>query len=1230
LYAAGGVLDADYSTTAGVSVTLYAKWTANTYTLTYDYKGATGGNSAASAAVTYGSSYTLAVPTKTGYSFGGWYSGWDAANNTVASGTQLTNSSGASLAAWAETANVTVYAQWTGNAYILTYDYKGATGGNSAASAAVTYGSSYTLAVPMKTGYSFGGWYSGWDAANNTVVSGTQLTNSSGVSLAAWTGTANAMVYARWAANIYTVTYDYKGATNGDSAVSATVTYGSSYTLVVPTKTGSIFGGWYSGWDAANDTVSSGTQLTGSNGASLAAWTGTADTTVYAKWTARPYLLTDDYFGAAGGNCAASEAVTYGASYTLAVPTKTGYIFGGWYSRWDDANDTVASGTQLTGSNGASLAAWTGTAGITVYAKWTIITSTLIYDYKGADGGNSAASTTVTYGYSYTLAVPMRTGYTFDGWWTGDNGTGTQLTNSSGGSLANWTGTSNITVYAKWTIITSTLIYDYEGADGGNSAASVTVSYGSSYTLAVPTKTGYTFGGWWTGWDDANDTVASGTQLTNSSGASLDAWMGTANATVYAQWTVITSTLTYDYKGATGGNSAGSTTVSYGSSYTLAVPTKTGYTFGGWWTGDNGTGTQLTNSSGGSLANWTGTANATVYAKWTVIIYTLTYDYKGATGGNSAGGITVTYDSSYTLAVPTKTGYTFGGWYSGWDAANNTVSGTQLTNSSGGSLANWTGTANATVYAKWTVNTYTLTYDYKGATGGNSAGSATVTYGASYTLAVPTKTGYTFGGWYSGWDAANNTVASGTQLTNSSGASLANWTGTANATVYAKWTANTYTVIYNANGGSVSPAQTTVTYGASYSLDVPTRAGYTFHGWYAVVDGANIYLTDETGAGLEPWTITVDITVNAIWNKLTFNFNGVTVNGNASVTQLVFTVADIPWPVKAQSGMVFLGWYDAATGGTLQSATNILAAFGQGKTFYAHWYTVASPWTYDSATGGMVINYGYSGAAAAWTAPSVDGTIAYTFEAWGGNGGNASSVIGGSHTGGVGGYAKGTLSAAAGTTLYLYTGAAASTWNGGGERGTCTRTDKVYGGRGGGASSVSLSNGAWDNTTVLAQRILVAGGGGGADFSNGQNGGGLSGASGSEVVSGYAPAGGGTQTAGGTGIYNGVWGAGGQGGISNDGNYTSGGGGGGGYYGGGGDHALAYGTGGGGGSGYVFGLAGCGDTTHHPALVAAYPQYQFSNGVTKQSGETGYVTKPSAAGSNGYIRVSYLPPATAQ
>ncbi|MDR1787527.1 MAG: DUF1566 domain-containing protein [Treponema sp.] len=75
---------------------------------------------------------------------------------------------------------------------------------------------------------------------------------------------------------------------------------------------------------------------------------------------------------------------------------------------------------------------------------------TLTYDYEGADGGNSAVSGEVTPGYPYTLTVPTKTGHIFAGWYTGDDGTGTQLTGPNGVSKVNWAGDAGMTVYAKW------------------------------------------------------------------------------------------------------------------------------------------------------------------------------------------------------------------------------------------------------------------------------------------------------------------------------------------------------------------------------------------------------------------------------------------------------------------------------------------------------------------------------------------------------------------------------------------------------------------------------------------------------------------------------------------------------------------------------------------------------------------------------------------------------------
>jgi uncharacterized repeat protein (TIGR02543 family) len=155
-------------------------------------------------------------------------------------------------------------------------------------------------------------------------------------------------------------------------------------------------------------------------------------------------------------------------------------------------------------------------------------TYTVTFD---AQGGSTPvpASTSVTYGSTYgTLATTTRAGYTFGGWWTGTGGTGTQVLSTTPVTI-----TSAQTLYAKWTANTYTVTFD---AQGGTTPlpASTSVTYGSTYgTLATTTRTGYTFGGWWTG------TGGTGTQVLSTTTVTI-----TAPQTLYAKWTATVTTTT--------------------------------------------------------------------------------------------------------------------------------------------------------------------------------------------------------------------------------------------------------------------------------------------------------------------------------------------------------------------------------------------------------------------------------------------------------------------------------------------------------------------------------------------------------------------------------------------------------------------------------------------------------------------------------------------------------------
>ena len=129
----------------------------------------------------------------------------------------------------------------------------------------------------------------------------------------------------------------------------------------------------------------------------------------------------------------------------------------------------------------------------------------------------------------------------------------------------------------------------------------------------------------------------------------------------------------------------------------ITKPTRTGYTFGGYYTGTNGSGTQYYNANGGSARSWDKASTTTLYAKWTANTYTITFDNQSGTGGLSS--VTATYDSAMTTleSLPTRQYYDFLGYF---DAATD---GTKYYNADGTSAKTWDKTANTTLYAQWQV-----------------------------------------------------------------------------------------------------------------------------------------------------------------------------------------------------------------------------------------------------------------------------------------------------------------------------------------------------------------------------------------------------------------------------------------------------------------------------------------------------------------------------------------------
>jgi len=205
-----------------------------------------------------------------------------------------------------------------------------------------------------------------------------------------------------------------------------------------------------------------------------------------------------------------------------------------------------------------------------------------------------------------------KTGYTFSGWNTLANGTGTAY--AAGSTLTLLT---NTTLYAQWTTLpTYTVSYIGDGSTGGAAPTDANSPYTSGSTITVLgntgnlTKTGYTFNGWNTATDGSGTAYATGSTHTI-----------TANITLYPQWMVLpTYTVTYNGNGNTAGTvpTDASSPYTSGSAVTVKANTgtlsKTGYSFNGWNTAANASGTTYAVN-----ATFTIAANTTLYAVWTQI-----------------------------------------------------------------------------------------------------------------------------------------------------------------------------------------------------------------------------------------------------------------------------------------------------------------------------------------------------------------------------------------------------------------------------------------------------------------------------------------------------------------------------------------------------------------------------------------------------------------------------------
>lgn len=550
------------------------------------------------------------------------------------------------------------------------------------------------------------------------------------------------------------------------------------------------------------------------------------------------------------------------------------------------------------------------TGHLTVNAVYASTSLKVTFNLNGGSGA-APASVIVRKGGAYgTLPSASRDGYDFAGWFTQTSG-GVQITETTV-----VTKTGEEILYAHWTAKEYTVTFQSQGGTTPTPATKK-VTYGNTYgTLASTGRTGYDFRGWF------SDSSCSDAQVLSSTRVET-AW----DHDLFAGWTAKTYWVNLQPTG--GSVYPSSFQVTYDSTYSSLVDaTRTGYTFVGWFTAQNG-GDQVRKADRVQI-----TSEQTLYAHWTTNTYTVTFDPNG--GEVSEKTRTVTYDQKYgELPEPTCDGAAFQGWFTD-KIGGNRVYGTDTVKI----------TEPQTLYAHWAKIKYDILFERNGAESGSTSSQTGIEYGKVIQLNRNgfQRKGHTFRGW--------NRTATAAEIEFADGASVSNLTKVADQAVrlYAIWRANTYTVTFDSNGGSGTMADMALTYAVPTNLATCAYQNGVrrFSGWKAP-DGT----TYEDGASVTNLTATDggSVKLTAQWREeylVTFDGNGATTGEMADQRFDKNEEKELATNVYLRTGYVFAGWKDKnnAPYEDHQLVKN-LGAVGETVTLRAQWTPISYSVEFD-------------------------------------------------------------------------------------------------------------------------------------------------------------------------------------------------------------------------------------------------------------------------------------------
>lgn len=616
-------------------------------------------------------------------------------------------------------------------------------------------------------------------------------------------------IYAKWSPTVYNINYVLNGGENADNPYSY-VRSDTDVILNAPVRAHYEFLGWFDSANERIDRIASGVF---------------GDVTLYAKWSASEYSISYFLFGGMQNVANPSTYTVEDDDMILASPVKTYYDFNGWYSDSDFKNKVDKIKTE----NGGN---------IELYAKWTATE----YKIEFVNAGVETIFYTVE---SEDIVLPKasRLGYTFVAWFENSEFSGDTVSIVKKGSFG------DIKLYAKFSANEYRIEYDLQGGVNDISNPSVYTVEDETVTLSAPTRVHYTFGGWF---EDG--------KLVET----IDA-LRLCDIKLVAEWIADKYTITYNLNG---GECNDALVTEYTvESADIALPslTKKGYAFCGWYDNAAFDDKSLNNIPSGSYGN------INLYAKFSVVEYTISYDLQGGVNSISNPTKYTIEDQNIVLSAPSRECYTFDGWFE---------NGTKVES------VEVARCENVNLAAKWTAIEYSIAYDLNG---GSCDEKLTVKYSVeSDDIILPdlSKDGYKFVGWFIG-EKKIEKIAKGSH---------------GDLKISAKWSMATYTVEYVCDGNHDNPTELAVD--EEYTLKDAEKTGYSFEGWHSDESlQTRVYTVISSGE-----TVTLYAKFAPVTYTITYDYSG----GEGVENPSTYTVEseDIILNAASKTGFEFVGWFD--------------------------------------------------------------------------------------------------------------------------------------------------------------------------------------------------------------------------------------------------------------------------------------------------------------------------------